>query len=61
METTITTITAIFIALAMIAAWMAYEMTHAYELPEDEDEDGNEDEENKTERNETKSNKEDKE
>ena len=43
----------------MIAAWMAYEMTHAYEIPEYEDEDGDEDEENKTtERTETKSNKE---
>lgn len=34
----------------MIAAWMAYEVAHAYELPEDE--------ENKTERTETKSDKE---
>ncbi len=37
METTITTITAILIVLAMIAAWMAYEMAHAYEQPADEE------------------------
>lgn len=46
METTITTISIIFIALGLIAAYMAYEMAHAYDLPEDEDEEKTSEEDN---------------
>ena len=48
METTNITISIIFIALGLIAAYIAYEMAHAYDLPEDEEETSEEDNSQRT-------------